>query len=61
MKYLGMSAGMWMLFSGSFQKQLVETLGTTPPQPARSQKKQSPGIRQSSPIFRNLKKTTAFR
>lgn len=30
MKYLGMSAGMWMLFSGSFQKQLVETLGYDP-------------------------------
>lgn len=61
MKYLGMSAGMWMLFSGSFQKQLVETLGCDHAAARQIAKKQSPGIRQSSPIFRNLKKTTAFR
>lgn len=61
MKYLGMPAGMWMLFSGSFQKQLVETLGYDPAAARQITKKQSPGIRLSSPIFRNLKKTTAFR
>ena len=27
MKYTGMPAGMWLLFAGSFRKQLIETLG----------------------------------
>ncbi len=27
MKYSGMPMGMWLLFSGSFRKQLVEELG----------------------------------
>ena len=27
MKYTGMPFGMWMLFAGSFQKQLIEVLG----------------------------------
>ena len=26
MKYIGMPAGMWLLFGGSFEKQLSETL-----------------------------------
>ena len=27
MKYLGMPAGMWALFAGSFRRQLTEALG----------------------------------
>ena len=27
MKYIGMPMGMWVLFAGSFQKQLTEVLG----------------------------------
>ena len=42
MKYLGMSAGMWMLFSGSFQKQLVETLGYDPAAARQIAKKAKP-------------------
>ena len=29
MKYAGMPLGMWVLFAGSFQKQLTAVLGTT--------------------------------
>lgn len=42
MKYLGMSAGMWMLFSGSFQKQFVETLGHDPAAARQIAKKAKP-------------------
>ena len=42
MKYLGMSAGMWMLFSGSFQKQLVEALGYDPAAARQIAKKAKP-------------------
>ena len=41
MKYAGMPMGMWVLFSGSFQKQLTAVLGYDVARKADHQKRQA--------------------
>ena len=58
MKYAGMPFGMWMLFAGSFQKQLTAVLGYDA---ATARKRQSRNTGRSSAGCRSLKKRTASR
>lgn len=58
MKYAGMPMGMWVLFAGSFQKQLTAVLGydAAPQEPSR--KRQSRNTGRSLLVCRSLKRPT---
>jgi len=58
MKYAGMPFGMWMLFAGSFQKQLTSVLGYDAATAKAVMKKQSRNTGRSSAGCRSLKRQT---
>lgn len=58
MKYIGMPMGMWVLFAGSFQKQLTAVLGYDAATARAITKKQSRNTGKSSAGCRSLKKPT---
>ena len=47
MKYMGMPMGMWALFAGSFQKQLIAVLGYDPDTSRAITKQAKPQYRQT--------------
>ena len=59
MKYAGMPFGMWVLFAGSFQKQLTAVLGYDADTARAITKKQSRNTGRSSAGCRSLKRPTA--
>ena len=62
MKYAGMPMGMWVLFSGSFQKQLTAVLGYDAATARAITKKAKPKYREIiSQSCRSLKKATGSR
>lgn len=61
MKYAGMPFGMWVLFAGSFQKQLTTVLGYDVATAKAITKRQSRNTSRSSAGCRSLKKRTASR
>lgn len=61
MKYIGMPMGMWVLFAGSFQKQLTAVFGYGTDTAKTITKKQSRNIGRSSPGCPNLKTATGSR
>ncbi|MCO7108726.1 hypothetical protein NIA69_05475 [Gemmiger formicilis] len=61
MKYTGMPFGMWMLFAGSFQKQLTAVLGYDADTAKAITKRQSHNTGRLLPICRSLKRQTASR
>jgi hypothetical protein len=58
MKYAGMPFGMWMLFAGSFQKQLTAVLGYDAATARAITKKAKPQYRQIIAGCRSLKRPT---
>ena len=58
MKYAGMPFGMWVLFAGSFQKQLTAVLGYDAATARAITKKQSRNTGRSLLVCRSLKKPT---
>ena len=61
MKYIGMPMGMWVLFAGSFQKQLTAVFGYDADAAQAITKKQSRNTGRSSPSCLNLKMATGSR
>ena len=61
MKYAGMPFGMWVLFAGSFQKQLTAVLGYDAATAKPSRKRQSRNTGRSSAGCRSLKKADRFK
>ena len=61
MKYTGMPFGMWMLFAGSFQKQLTAVLGYDAATARAITKRQSHNTGRSLLFCRSLKRPTASR
>ena len=61
MKYAGMPMGMWVLFVGSFQKQLTTVLGYDAATARAITEKAKPQYRQIIRGCRSLKKRTASR
>ena len=59
MKYAKMPFGMWMLFAGSFQKQLTTVLGYDADTAKAITKKAKPQYRQIMLVCRSLKRPTA--
>ena len=57
MKYAGMPMGMWVLFAGSFQKQLTAVLGYDAATARAITKKAKPQYRQIIPTQPDLVKT----
>ena len=58
MKYAGMPFGMWVLFAGSFQKQLTAVLGYGADTARAITKRQSHNTGRSSAGCRSLKRPT---
>ena len=61
MKYIGMPMGMWVLFAGSFQKQLTAVLGYDAATARAITKRQSRNTGRSFAGCRSLKKRIASR
>ena len=59
MKYAGMPMGMWVLFAGSFRKQLTVVFGYDAATAKEIEKKQSQNTRRSSGTCRNLRRKTS--
>lgn len=55
MQYTGMPMGMWMLFAGSFQKQLAAVFGHDTDRAKGIKKRQNRNTRRSLQICRSLK------
>lgn len=61
MKYIGMPMGMWVLFAGSFQKQLTTVLGYDAATAKAITKKAKPQYRQIIRRLPEFEKRTASR
>lgn len=61
MKYTGMPMGMWVLFAGSFRKQLTEVFGYDADTAKAITKQAKPNTGRSFIACRNLNRATGFR
>lgn len=61
MKYAGMPAGMWLLFSGSFEKKMVSVLDVTPDEAQETKRKAKAKYRQIIASVPEFEKADRFK
>lgn len=61
MKYMGMPMGMWVLFHGSFQKQLVQVLGMTAEEAKQTARRAKPKYKEIIAEVPEFEKADRFR